>query len=228
MDRRTLGCIFPALICCLLNTELSAQTDGYVLPIGGAGAVGSEGGDPPILSDGSGALGSMDFSYDSATGILDLVVSNQTPQLPDEANPVITEIYFNIPARTDVTIELLSQTAPTGNEPSFAMIVDDDPFNSPTLNAAGGLGSFAVGLYASAVFGAIANPEASTWDLPVAAPVIGPVTFRFQVSGGDASHLTAADFALSPSSNPPGDVSTSGVFKFQAGGKHEGKSGANL
>jgi hypothetical protein len=40
----------------------------------------------------------------------------------------------------------------------------------------------------------------------------------FEVTGSDASHLTAADFALSPSSIPPGDKTGTGVFKFQSGG----------
>jgi hypothetical protein len=160
----------------------------------------------------------MEFRYDNSTGILELIVQNTTPQVPGEANPVITDVYFNLPAHTDTNISLLDQSAAGGLPATFLMLVDEEQFVHPHINRADGFGAFSVGLYAFAVYGGIANPEATEWALPTGSQAIGPVTFRFSVTGSDAAHLNAADFALSPSAIPPGERIGSGVLKFQAGG----------
>ena len=83
--------------------------------IGGPGALGSEGGDPPVLSNGVIATGTVTYVYDSRKGLLEVTIDNTTPQLSGETNPVITEVYFNLPALAVTKAKLIDQAPPGGS-----------------------------------------------------------------------------------------------------------------
>lgn len=207
------------LLAILLAHAVPAQVSVYSQHIGGPGTLGSEGGDPPVLSDGSAATGTLDYVYQRDARLLMLCVTNTTPQVVGEDNPIIKTVFFNLPRHTNVSLILHSQSAPAAVTPSFSMVVDTNLDSPPHQNPADGFGGFAIGLISNlGVQGGIANAAANRWAVPTANLVFGKTTFTFEVKGSDAAHLTAADFALSPSAIPAGDMLANAVFKFQAGG----------
>jgi hypothetical protein len=190
------------------------------MTIGGAGAFGSEGGDPPVLNNGTMATGQMMFAYDDVANTLTLIVSNDSPVVPGEPNPLITDIFFNVPYLACTAITLNSQVGSGGATPSFVLSVDPDLFSNPNPLGADGLGAYNVRLSTpgGGIAGAIANPLADTFGGPAGSWVEGPVTFEFSVTGPGVDTLTASSFANSLSQNPPGSTQVTGVFKFQGGG----------
>ena len=87
------------ILCSLLAIAgaLSAQNvTNSTVKVGGSGAIGSEGGDPPKLGNGAIATAELDFHYTQNTGRLVLTVRNTTPIKAGEATALITQIYFKI------------------------------------------------------------------------------------------------------------------------------------
>lgn len=217
-DLRTGFRFFSAVLyAAVLVASIPAQVTKATVDIGGPGTQGSEGGDPPVLTDGVVASGQIEYCYDSSTGTLDVTVSNTTPQDPGVNNPVITEVYFNLPYLAVTGATYLGQTGGSGI--LFVAVIDGDTFAMPNPNIAPGFGSFSVkmNLLMGAV-GGITNPAADTWLLDPSDLNTGPVTFSFQLSGPNLDTITADTIASVPSVPPPPGNTATAVFKFQSSG----------
>ncbi|MBK8095764.1 MAG: hypothetical protein IPK26_01570 [Planctomycetes bacterium] len=198
---------------------LAAQTQ---VTIGGPGTKGLQGAsDPPTLSDGSNATATLTYRYAPATGRLEVDVANTTPQVVGETNPVITQVYFNVPQGAVTGIGFVAQSTTGSVQPEFTAAIDADYLNSPNGNHVGGFGLFHVALTTNNRRG-IANPAATNWGVPTANLVMGTATFAFDVTGPGAAQLTDADFAAAPSWIPPGSTVVTAACKFQAGGTNDG------
>lgn len=221
-DRRFLPFLSPLLpVACLFGLALGVPGQSVteaMVDIGGPGALGSEGGDPPTLSGGSVATGTISYRYDSSTGLLDVTVANTSPQILGEVNPLITRIYFNLPylAVTGATLRGQSTAFSSEGIPLRAK-VDVDSLHKPNPVRAPGFGRLNVELYSGmGIKGGIANPAATSWPVPTSKLNMGPVTFSFQLTGPHLDRLTATTFATTPSV-PPSRVARA-VFHFQGGG----------
>ena len=208
-----------------LATTASAQITNAVVQVGGPGAVGNQGGDPPTLTGGVPATGTVEFVYDSSNATLDVIVTNTAPQVPGEDNGVITEVFFNIPMFAVTGMTLTNQVGqPGGITPNFAFAFDPISIDNSGTIAAGGLGKFNCMLSTGAPTG-IANPDASQWSQPLANLVNGPATFSFQCTGTNLEDLTAETFANVSSDNPPGNESSIVALKWQSAGVGGAESG---
>ena len=208
-----------ARLCTLLAFAgiLSAQNvTNSTVKVGGPGAIGSEGGDPPTLNNGAIATAELDFNYTQSTGRLVLTVRNTTPVKAGESTALITQIYFNAPPIAVTGMNLISQTGAGGAVPSFPFSFDADIFTAPSPNQVSPFGSFSCGLANGDIKGGISNPAATDIAAPPGTWVVGPAVFTFQVLGSTAG-LTAHAFADALSSGHNGNYTTAAV-KFQAGG----------
>lgn len=200
----------------LLAADLDAQATTTVMKIGGAGAMGSEGGDPPLLNDGRIAHGEITYTYDASIGQLIIEVANHTTPIPGEYHPVINEVYFNIPHLADIDLTLVDQSAAQGPDPYFELAFD--AVNPPPVNGWTILGAYSASLRIDGVQGGIAHPDATEFSEPIETICMGPARFVFDVTGSDAGNFTSDSFAYSPARLPPGIRSATAMFKFRSGG----------
>jgi len=186
------------------------------LALGEAGSPGCTGpNDPPTLDDGvTRATATFDLSYDDATGVLTLVAHNTSPVVPGVPNPLLRELYLNLPHGTVSGVSLLLQSTGADPQPAFALSVDADNHDDQDAIKLGCFGRFGLRLDGWRV----ANPAADTIDAPAGAWSVGPVTFQLQLQGPGVAGLTASSFAAAYSFNPPGDVQTNVAAKFISGG----------
>jgi len=203
----------------LLGSLAAAQVTTDSIVIGGPGSQSSElFDDPGLLGDGlTEASAVYVFTLDVGAATLEVEVTNTSPVLPGVQNPLLTDVYFNLPAAiTGVTLN--SQSAIAGVPPAYAFTFDADRTDGLGNLRADGFGVFSVELSDTGnIEGTIANPDADTYTVPAAQLSISPVTFSFSLTGTLAG-LTASDILLEFSSIPPGTRSSVAVAKFQAGG----------
>lgn len=200
----------------LVLATASAALSQTTVPIGGPGTKGLQQGNPPELSDASLATGEITYAWDGVDQ-LTVTVANTTAQVAGEENPVITDVYFNVPNGTVSAMTLVSQVDAQSNPTNFGFSFDDDVLNSPSPNLVGAWGSFNVCLQQpSGPVAGIINPSATSWIVPAGPRRIeGPVVFTFQVTAQNPGLLSDADFAAAMSgSNDP----VTAALKFQAGG----------
>ncbi len=215
--KRFSGSIVALGFAVLLATSINAQTTAS-LQIGGPGAPGCQGGNPPTLPGGVPATGTLDFAYDHSTSVLTLTVTNTSPVTPGVPNPLITTIVGNMPQLAINEMALLTQTGSGGANPNFifehdtSLTTPPNPITTPCFGAFGfrirtpnGLG------------GGIANANANVFPGNPAAAVIGPVTFTFAVVT-TSTNLGAQAFSHSLSVNPTGAQYVNAAFRFQGGG----------
>lgn len=208
----------PALALLALSLSSAAQTTSDQIVVGGPGTAGCSGSDdPPTLDDGiTLASGTIDCTWDPATRILDLVVTNTSPVTPGTPNPVITQIYLNMPWGAVDSVSLVDQSSATGT-PSFSMDLDMDLLDGSNALKTGCFGAFGVLLsLPNGSQGGIANDAAdvvgtSSW-------IDGPVHFQLLVDGPGLDTLSASTFCSTLSVNPPGSMQASAVLKYQGGG----------
>lgn len=185
-----------------------AQVTNHSIDVGGPGAKGCQNSmDPPTLSNGvTVATATLDYSYDAATAILTVSVSNTTP-VQSGANAVICEVCFNVPAGAVTGFTLLSQTGASGATPGFFL-------EAPSM--VGCLGTFDICLRNRGSSGCIGNPDVLT--TPGASygggpsQVDGPAVFEFQLTGPGVHALDARTIAVQRSNS--GDFVNAGL-KFQ-------------
>jgi hypothetical protein len=195
---------------------LPAQVSDASTTVGGAGAFGCQGSsNPPTLTGGVLASADFDFTYDQNTRRLTLVVSNTSAVTTNVPNPLITEVYFNLPEGVVDSVALISQTGSGGDTPDFAPVLDD---------RAACHGTFDVALLVSNIHGGIANPNADRLPGPPGRAVIGPVTFVLELAGPGAGTLTANAIAAAFTQDAPSHTAFAAA-KFQGGGLGAEESG---
>lgn len=193
--------------------------------IGGPGGLSSCGtSNPPTLCDGvTQATATFDFAYDDVTKVLILTVTNTSPVTAGVPNPLLAEIYFNVPAFAALDLTLLGQTTEGGGaDPGFAVGFDPDLNDGQNDNTAPGFCAFNTKLAQLVETpGGIANALADTIAAPAGSWVYGPVTFTFQVGGPPATGVGAKSYSSSFSHIPPGNFNVNVVGKFKSGGVSE-------
>lgn len=227
---------FPLLIL-VVSIALAGVSSGQVstsqLSIGGVGAFGctQTASNPPVLENGQEATGECAFSYNQLTQILTLTVSNTSPVVPMEQNPVIRRIYVNLPALAIANATLLSQAGAGGATPNFALAVDIEPTNNTGSLIAGCLGRFGLRLRdQGGIAGSIANPAATSLPGPPNSMTIGPVVFQIQIVGASTavSSLIASSFSSMLSYNPGSTEYVNAVFKFEPGADEDDSEEENF
>jgi hypothetical protein len=187
--------------------------------VGGLGAAGCQNSDnPPTLSDGSPANASVGFGYDRATGRLTLTVENTTPATPGVQNPLLTQIFFNLPRLAVTGATLVSQTGSGGATPNFSLALDLDTTTGASPNWVGCFGAFSACLKKNGggINGGIANAAADSPAGPPNGHVDGPVAFVIQLAGPGVANLTAGAFSGLRSVKSNGSAANVAI-KFQGG-----------
>lgn len=209
----------PLVLSSLLGVAPATQTTGQIV-IGGPGALGRNGGNPPTLNDGTTvATGTIDYTYDDQTGILTLVVANTSP-IVATPNPIISDIYLNLPAPAVAGAILLSQTPTNPTAQNFTLAVDTNPMPGGTITVPT-FGNFGMQLtIGSGVAGAIANAAAppSNIDAPPGSWVYGPVTFEILIQPAVPGQFTASSFARSFSKVSGTDRAINAAVQYVRGG----------
>lgn len=197
-----------------------------IVQVGGNGAYGCQGNaNPPTLTGQTPASASYGFTYDAATAMLTLRVTNTSAVTQGVPNPLLTLIAFNLPAHAVTGMTLQSQVGAGGAEPDFDVTVDTDLFALPNPNKVACLGEFSVQLTnGGGIGGGIANALADTIVAPRESWVIGPVTFTFRLSGPGVHTLTAGAIANTLSQAASYKQATAAA-KFQSGGQGGEESG---
>lgn len=206
------------LFVLLASVPVTAQISEASRSVGGLGAWGCQNDrNPPTLSDGTLATGTYDIAYDSSTGRLTLVVTNTSPVTPRVQNPLITDVYLNLPAGAITRARLVGQTAAGGAPPAFGLTHDADLHVRPDLNKANCFGLFSLHLAAGrGIHGGVANAAADRIGAPRGSWVVGPVRFEIQLEGPGVSGITAGAIARGFSQRAPYQ-SVNVALKFQAG-----------
>ncbi|HED65523.1 MAG TPA: hypothetical protein ENJ09_08200 [Planctomycetes bacterium] len=217
MDTRKLFLFSGLVSLAALPSLASAQK---TVTVGGEGAWAcATSNSPATLSDGiTEASADLTFDWDASTHTLWLTVENTSPVEIGVPNPLITSIYFNLPAGAVDDITLLSQSAPGSVHPCFSFDEDENLFDRSNPLKAGCMGAFGARLDIQGIRGAIANADADTLAGPPGSQVIGPATFEFHVDGEGVDTLTSSAFAGAFSMNPPGIYQVNTAIHFQAGG----------
>jgi hypothetical protein len=199
------------------------------LAVGGPLSSGSNGSyDPATLSDGSLASADVDFTFDSGTGVLTVVVTNTSPVVDLSLTPVVGDVFLNVPlALAFDTAVLATQTSAGDADPGYAAIVDATPHDDTVDNDTGYFGGFAVRLMAP-LDGGVAHAQGN--GAPAGA-VAGSATFQFQLDGNfvNESQITAEfprrQFSR-PSDNSGMLLSANAVIEFYNGG--DGTGGGHI
>jgi hypothetical protein len=200
----------------------SGQVSSSQLSIGGVGAFGclQPAQSPPVLANGAIGTGECMFSYNQLTQVLTLTVSNTSPVVPNEQNPVIRRVYVNLPALAVANAVLISQTGSGGPAPTWTLAIDTDITNNTGSIDVGCFGHFGLRLSdQGGIEGCIANPAAPLNPSWAGSMVIGPVTFEIQIIGSSlaASSLIASSFSSSLAYNPGSSDYVNAAFRFQPG-----------
>jgi hypothetical protein len=215
---RTLALLSSSLLALFLGEPPTTDT----LLIGGAGSASSEGHDDPgQLSDGeTEASATFDFTFDPALARLTLEVTNTSPVVLGQPNPLLTRVYFNAPEAI-TGMSLVGQSSAGGLTPDYELVFDAAPGEGSDPNSVGRFGAFGVCLTDSgSIKGAIANPDADTYTVDADQVALSPSTFVMQLKG-DLAGLSAESFTSLFSSIPPGSLPSRGAAKFQAGGDED-------
>lgn len=199
-----------------------AQVTTAQVPLGGPGGYSTADGcqqtnDPPLLDDGTVGTGMLTFRYDQATHQLTVTVDNTSPVTAGVDNPLITQIYFNIPANTiDAVggIVLDNQSGQGPAEPTYGVILNP--------SRVGCLGDFVIELCNNVndptdIRGGIANPAADSHGAPPNSWVNSPAVFEFTLTGPGANNLNANAIANCFAQNSGAGVQVTAAAHFQAG-----------
>lgn len=161
------------------------------------------------------AMGTVHFRYDNWRKELWVTVTNTSPVRPGVANPVISDVYFNLPPMAGMRMELIHQDGWEGATPNASEAYSFGP--GASILTAGCFGDFDVHLdLGQGALGGITNPNADTFALPKSQLAGGPVLFVFGLGGQRARSLTAADFAFAMSRNS--SMAVPAAFGFEGGG----------
>ena len=181
-----LACSFLGLAAV---SSAAQQVTSAPIVIGGEGSWASTGTyDPGRLDDGATVASAyVTFSLDAAAKRLTVQVDNTSPVVPGMANPVLTELYFNVPSSvTEMRIDAeRSSVGLSGYEAKLSQ-------------SAGMFGTFDVCLAnkPGSRMG-IGNPAAAvTGSTSV---VLGPIAFEIDLTG-DLTGVIADDFVATVSS----------------------------
>ncbi len=214
---RISGALVFSVAGLLAGTAAATVTNANV-SIGGLGGFTSCGAqNPPVICDGvTPATADVQFSYDDGVNppTLSLTVTNTSPVTPGVGNPIITNIYFNVPLGAVTGLTLVS--GPAG----WTLNYDANLAVNPNPNGADGMGAYNAQLTnGGGTANAIGNPLADTYCIPVANVVLSPVKFDFTVTlAGGGATVTAESFATAFSVIPPGQKKANVTMHFQAGG----------
>ena len=214
--------VLPALAVVASSTLLAAQTSTATTHIGVKGSYGCQNNaNPPTLTGGVRASASLAFAYDAATGRLAVTATNTSPVTKGVANPLLTQLYFNLPQRAVTSIRLVSQTAKKGKA-AFTMTSDVDLLKAPNPIHVGCFGNFSVCLSTgNGGHGGIANERADT--IEGKGWITGPVRFVFALRGPGIASLSASSISRGFSQNAARKVTA--AAKFQRGGRGGAQSG---
>ena len=210
------------LVSLALATGLQAQVSTATTNIGTKGSYGCQNSaNPPTLTGGVRASARLAYRYDASTGRLELSVTNTSPVTKGVANPVLTQLYFNLPQRGITAIRLISQTAKKGKA-AFTMTQDLNLLAAPNPIKVGCFGNFSICLNSGqGSKGGIANEAAdrvvgNDW-------ITGPVRFVMSLRGPAVRSLSASAIARGFSQNASRKVTA--AAKFQRGGRSGDESG---
>jgi len=210
-----------ALLIYVLACSASVQATVSIATknIGGPGAFSSCGTQtPPVLCDGdTEARTEVRFTFDDVAMTLTLRVTNTSPVERGVPNPVLTNLYFNVPAAAITGMTLFSQQGSGGAAPTWTLSFDNNIFQDPNPNTTSPYGSFNARLInPSGNLNGIANANADTLGVPPGTAVTGPVTFVLNVTPAAGARVNASTFANAFSYN--GDKQVNVVGRYQAGG----------
>lgn len=210
--RQVLVCLCLLLACAIAPAQSSSMS----VVVGNSGSGCSNG----LMTNGQVSTGQIDFTYDQATHLLTVTLTNTSPVFSGMKTPLLTRAYFNLPQGGAITsMQLMSQNTAAGAL-NWNFSYDTDLSNGSSLSAAC-MGDFGALLkvpnginYGLAPLG---GSNFSTQNY-----VFGPATFTILVTGPAAGNLTAGAFARSLST---GTDRTNAVMHFQGGGTDGGVSG---
>lgn len=203
----------------LTSAVLAQSPTTDVASLGVLGSKGCQNSDnPPTLSDGTLATADVAFTYDRNAKQLTVVVTNTSPVTAGVQNPLITDVFFNLPAGALTSLSLVSQAGNGGANPNYSLSLDFNTQANPAPNNVGCFGSFGAKLAkgGGGIQGGIANAAADKPAGPPNAHVVGPVTFVIQCAGPGAANLTADAFTRVRSYKSNG-VAANVAAKFQGG-----------
>lgn len=176
-------------------------------------------GAPATLTAGVPASATFDFAYDRTTALLTLTVTNTSAIVGDDANPVLTEFFLNLPKDAVTGAELVSQTGAGGAAAAFDATCSFDALHANCF------GDFDLRISAGGTpHGAIANGLATNVGGPPGAAVVGPVVFVIQLSGPGVSNVNAGSIANGYSSGGA-RANVRVAAKFVAAGPNAAQSG---
>lgn len=203
----------------LLSAEAMGQVTTARLTIGDADDVSCQTGSIPALTGGVEARVDLDLTYDAASGRLTLAVTNVSPIVAGEYNPLLVGLWLNLPDAAVTDARLVSQTAAGGATPDWGLGYGTDAFRAACM------GSFDLQLSnGRGVHNGIGNAAAPLLGGPPGSQVIGPVTFAIQLAGPGLATITADAIAFGLSQNPPA-AAANAAAKFQAAGQNAQESG---
>ncbi|HKB15912.1 MAG TPA: hypothetical protein VKF62_07590, partial [Planctomycetota bacterium] len=122
----------------LLAGTAAATVTNATVSIGGLGGFTSCGAqNPPVICDGvTPATADLDFVYDDGVSppTLSVTVTNTSPVTPGVGNPLITNIYFNVP------VGAVSGLTLVGGPAGWSLNFDANLAANPNPNGADGMG----------------------------------------------------------------------------------------
>ncbi len=175
----------------------------------------------PTLTGGVRATATLDYAYDRSTGVLTLAVTNTSPEVAGEQNPVITSLGINLPDGAITGAMLTGQSAPNSSvTPTWTASYASNGhmigcFGDFDLLLSNGTGS---------PRGGIANENAANPGGPPNSQVTGPLTFTIQLSGPATENVNAHSIAYGFSSNGS-QANVNAALRFQGGGVGGDESG---
>lgn len=199
-------------------TEIQVDT----VTIGGPGSVGCQGtNDPALLSNGDPASATIQYRWNPSTGRLTLIVTNTSPFQANQRNPVLGNIYLNLPdgvTNAWIANQFASQSCA---QPCYQL--------QRGCYSCECLGIFNARLKKLPTYdlrGSIARANAPLLPSPSSSMVRGPVTFRIQIESPIRNLYTVYSFSRLPS-NPgaPGDHAVVAAGKFAGSGSGGGCTG---
>ena len=220
-------CKFRLLLALpLLSLALPAQVSKASVLIGDAKGHGCQGTtNPPTLTGKVLASAKLDFVYDAKTGHLTLSLQNTSPVVSGEENPLLRDLFLNLPMHTVTSVKLLSQKGQAGVKPTWSLAFDATPGDKLDDIKANCFGSFSLGLSApKGMAGSLANPAGTMFARPKSELVVGPLVFELALTGPGTANLIAGVIANTfAQGNASAQVSV--AAKFQGAGLGGEQSG---